>query len=296
MLISDTILLEKITGLLMRFIMMRRNLFLVVLLLLVFLALSCNRQSREKAESIFSLDSEKAKEKEDTLLEFAANYEDNVAEGSSIFSYYMGTYLPEIYIQALKDLKSHKKATQKFRDIDSDNPNVLFLNEKTLEGIVNFHEGWGEDILKYENGYFYTETSKGIKKYKLEDGETIIAGNTKYKKIDNNVSKIDDNIIRNYIVQTLFNEIHLNNGNASFKTENNKIIYNGVEYTYGTELVFTSLIYDSILAADYKSKYIEVIDNCINIYNAIIPEEELDDPFGILDASYELENSFTVMK
>ena len=32
------------------------------------------------------------------------------------------------------------------------------------------------------------------------------------------------------------------------------------------------------------------------IYNAIIPEEELDDPFGILDASYELKNSFTLEK
>ena len=36
--------------------------------------------------------------------------------------------------------------------------------------------------------------------------------------------------------------------------------------------------------------------NFFIIYNAIIPEEELDDPFGILDASYELKNSFTLEK
>ena len=36
--------------------------------------------------------------------------------------------------------------------------------------------------------------------------------------------------------------------------------------------------------------------NFFIIYNAIIPEEELDDPSGILDASYELKNSFTLEK
>ena len=36
--------------------------------------------------------------------------------------------------------------------------------------------------------------------------------------------------------------------------------------------------------------------NFFIIYNAIIPEEELDDSFGILDASYELKNSFTLEK
>ena len=36
--------------------------------------------------------------------------------------------------------------------------------------------------------------------------------------------------------------------------------------------------------------------NFFIIYNAIIPEEELDDPFGILDAPYELKNSFTFEK
>ena len=273
---------------------MRKKIVLVILLFFVFLALSCNKKSGQKFESNGSSKNINAKEKEGASIE-VINHEDNTKEeGLFIFSDYIGTYLPDIYIRELKNSKSHKKATQKFRDTDSDNPNVLFLNEKTLEGIVNFHEGWAEDIIKYKKGALYTKAYDRIKKYTLKDGETIIAGNTKYKKIDDSISKIDDNIIKNYIVQMLFKELHLSNDKSSFKTENSKIIYNGAEYMYGTALVFTSALYDSILTSDYKCKYIEVLDNCINIYNAIIPEEELGDPFGILNASYELENSFKI--
>lgn len=209
----------------------------------------------------------------------------------SFISQYFGTYLPEIYLSGLKKYKSHRKASNEFRRFDEENPNVLFVNEKYVEGIYNFHEGTSVSILEISEDSIKVKTSGGEEIYKLEENQYLIIGETKYKKI-NDTKKIDDEVISSYLTNMLMPYNELTNENSSLKVINNKIFYNGKEYEYGTGLVGKSPIYDYILNKDdYESKYIEILENKINIYNAYSPDDNYD--MGWMEnAIYKIENSF----
>jgi len=209
----------------------------------------------------------------------------------SFISPYFGTYLPEIYLSGLIKYKSHRKASAEFRKFDEENPNVLFVNEKYVEGIYNYHEGTSVNILETSEDSIKVKTFNGEEIYKLKDNQYIIIGETKYKKI-NDTKKINEEVISSFITNTLMPHNVLKNENSSLKVIDNKIFYNEKEYEYGTNLVGTSLIYDYILnKEDYESKYIEILENKINIYTAYSPDDNYD--WGwIKDAIYKIENSF----
>ncbi len=204
---------------------------------------------------------------------------------------YCGTYLPEIYISSLLKNKSHRKASKEFRNFDEENPNVLFINEKYVQGIYNFHEGFAVDILDVSDEAIIVKTSNGKETYKLEDNQYINIGNTKYKKISN-VNEIDDDVISNFLTELLIPKNELKNENTSLRVLENKIYYNGNIYEYGTELVAMSSVYDYIINKEsYEKKFIEILDHKINIYTAYSPDNNYDMGW-MKDAIYEIENSF----
>ena len=204
---------------------------------------------------------------------------------------YLGTYLPEIYLSGLIKYKSHTKASEEFREFDEDNPNVLFINEKCVEGIYNFHEGTSVNIFQIYEDSIKVKTSKGKEVYKLEDNQYVIIGETKYKKI-NDAKKINEEVISSFLANTLMPHNELTNENSSLKISENKIYYNEQEYVYGTGLVGMSPKYDFIIKKEkYESKFIEILDHTINIYNAYSPDGNYDMGW-MTDAVYEIENSF----
>lgn len=71
-----------------------------------------------------------------------------------------------------------------------------------------------------------------------------------------------------------------------------KIIDYGLQYEYGTGLVFTGRKYDHIVGKNtYNKKYIEVLPDRINIYEAYAPDGNYDAGWEA-DAAYKMENTF----
>lgn len=224
--------------------------------------------------------------------------EDDTNTDNSIETYnelfllpYLGTYLPEIYLSGLEKYKSHTKASDEFRDFDEENPNVLFINENEVQGIYNFHEGSGVEILDTSEDSIVVKTYKGKETYKLEDAQYIIIGDTKYKKISD-VKKINEEVISNFLTDLLLPHYELKNENSFLKVAGNKIFYNEQIYEYETGLVGTSPVYDSIINKEsYESKYIEILDHQIKIYTAYAPDNNYDMGW-MINAIYEIENLF----
>ena len=215
---------------------------------------------------------------------------DNYNETNIVLPYF-GTYLPEVYISSLLKNKSHRKASEEFRNFDEENPNALFINKKYVQGIYNFHEGSAVEILNVSEESIIVKTSIGKETYKLEDNQYINIGNTKYKKISN-VNDIDGDVISNFLTELLIPQNELKNENTGLKVIENKIYYNDNVYEYGTELVGNSPVYDYIINKEsYESKYIEILEHEINIYTAYSPDNNYDMGW-MKDAIYKIENSF----
>jgi len=205
---------------------------------------------------------------------------------------YFGTYVPESYLNGLEKYHSHVKASQEFRKTDDLNPNVVVINQKGLDFNYNFHEGYSLKLVENTDNSITAESFDGNHVYRLEDKQFIYIGNTRYKKVDES-SSMKEGVIGSYLTKCLLPQKELKNGKSSFLVKGNKIFYNGEEYSYGEELVFTSYKYDHITGSDLSTtKYIEVLNNQINIYSAYSPNDDYDIGWEEY-AEYKLESSFT---
>lgn len=206
---------------------------------------------------------------------------------------YFGTYLPEPYLNNLKKSKSHVKASDEFSMEYEYSPNVIILDEKGVNCNFNFHEGVCLKILNNDVNSMLVEDFETKKVYKLENNQCIQIDDLKYIKI-NDSKEINDQVISSFLIDSLLPKKKLVNGSNSFYVDGDSIFYNDEQYTYGVSLVFVGHKYDHIGYKSYSSeKYIEILENQINIYNAFSPDNNYDLGWES-DAEYELESSFNL--
>lgn len=211
-------------------------------------------------------------------------------EREEILGEYPGTYLPEIYIEELKRTKSHRIAMSKIHQLEHVYPDAIFFSPSELNFIYNFHEGCRYEIV------FCDEQSVVIRdlgkdyNYSLKENKFLFIDDVKYVRIaDAQTVDIYNNSIKTYVVNTIFKELQLTDGSNTFSVKNGVIKYNGCTYELSLDLVAQGKKYDVLSEMDRK--FVEVLDNKINIYNA--SSEDGNYEIGWLsNAIYTLEASF----
>lgn len=210
-----------------------------------------------------------------------------------LISPYFGTYLPEIYLNNLRKFKSHVKASDEFALAVDNCPNVIVLNEKGVSCNFNFHEGASFEILENDADSMLVKDFFDNKEYRLENKLYILVDGVKYKKIHES-REMDSEVISSFLTEELLPKMELKDGKNSFYVDGSVILYNNEKYFYGTSLVFVGHKYDHIGQELYSSeRYIEILDNQINIYRAY-PKENESDIGWEENAVYEMESSFHI--
>lgn len=279
--------------------MKKQNLFIFgasVLLGVFFFSCKKNDAGKNEADKQPDVSVEnQSQQPQESISETVVDEEDEVFE-LEIFDPRMfpGTYLPAEYIKALMETKSHLKASQQFISNNEDKPCALYFRQDSIDPVWNFHEGSSEKIVSFTEELLVTDAYGTQKNYipaGINSGTLTLDG-TEYIQISHDCDY--PFTISEYITCIILGDLNLTDGSKNLICHDGEISYMGNNYRLGTELFFASKVYDTLAmqSEPYEERFLEILDDRINIYCAIIPEEYMDHPLYIDYAQYQLESSF----
>jgi len=208
-----------------------------------------------------------------------------------LLSPYLGTYLPEPYLDELEYYNSHVQASIEFRQKHEFSPNVIVLNQQGMECNYNFHEGENLKLVSNNRNSVTVKTYDGNETCELQvnqDNQYLVLEGVIYVKVAD-ATTMSEEVISDYLAEHLLTQEELQDKSSNLYVEDNKVYYNGQEYNYGLDLVFTGHDYDQIVSTDSLAvKYIKILDNLINIYSGYVPSMDYD-TYWDCDQAYELE-------